>query len=91
MHLRWLRRLFDRPDPIDAAQWRRVRAAVPWAGRLDPDRDDRLRALTARFLHDKTITPVDGLVLDPDQRCMLAALCCLCSNSARKDCMAGCS
>ena len=50
---------------------------MPWAGRLDSDRDDRLRALTARFLREKTITPVDGLALDPDQCCMLAALCSL--------------
>jgi MtfA peptidase len=75
--VRWFRRLFAQPDSIDAAQWQRVRAAVPWVDRLDRDRDDRLRALTAQFLHRKTITPVDGLSLDPDQRCTLAALCCL--------------
>ena len=50
---------------------------MPWAAALDPDRDARLRALTAQFLHAKTITPVDGLLLDPDQRAALAALCCL--------------
>ena len=54
-----------------------MRAAVPWVEALDPERDARLAALSARFLHTKTITPVDGLVLDDDQRCMLAALCCL--------------
>lgn len=75
--MRWLRGLFARPDPIDAAQWRRVRTSLPWVERLDPERDGRLRALTAEFLHGKTITPVDGLVLDPDQRRTLAALCCL--------------
>ena len=76
-HLRWLRGLFARPDPIPAGQWQRIRASVPWVERLDCDRDDRLRALTAEFLHGKAITPVDGLILDPDQRCTLAALCCL--------------
>ncbi len=40
-------------------------------------RDARLAALSAQFLHRKTITPVDGLTLDSDQRCTLAALCCL--------------
>jgi MtfA peptidase len=76
--LRWLRGLFARTvSDIDPAQWRRVRAAVPWVEALDSQRDARLAALTAQFLHRKTITPVDGLVLDPDQRCTLAALCCL--------------
>lgn len=40
-------------------------------------RDARLAALTATFLHCKSITTVDGLELDSDQRCTLAALCCL--------------
>ena len=76
--MRWLRGLFARTDPgIDPAQWRRVRAALPWIHALDPGRDARLAALSAQFLHRKTITPVDGLTLDPDQRCLLAALCCL--------------
>lgn len=76
-HLRWLRGLFARPDLIDSVQWQRVRASVAWIGRLDADRDARLRALAAQFLHRKTITPVAGLILDADQRCTLAALCCL--------------
>ncbi|MEO6169769.1 MAG: M90 family metallopeptidase [Lysobacter sp.] len=65
------------PAPIDPALWRSVRNAVPWVGALDPARDDRLQQLTTRFLHGKTITPVAGLELDPRQRAMLAALCCL--------------
>lgn len=44
---------------------------------LDEARDARLRDLAARFLHEKTISPVGGLTLDAAQRCMLAALCCL--------------
>ena len=44
---------------------------------LDEARDARLRDLSARFLHEKTISPVGGLTLDAAQRCMLAALCCL--------------
>ena len=76
-HLRWLRGLLARPDPIDSAQWRRMRASVLWIDRLDPHRDARLRALTAQFLRSKAITPAGQFVLDPDQRCTLAALCCL--------------
>lgn len=76
--MRWFRGLFARTAPdIDPALWRRTRAVVPWAKALDPARDARLAALSAQFLHRKTITPVDGLTLDPDQRCALAALCCL--------------
>ena len=44
---------------------------------LDEARDARLRGLAARFLHEKTISPVGGLTLDQAQRCTLAALCCL--------------
>lgn len=72
-----LRRLRSQPDSIDPAIWRDTRAALPWLGSLDPDRDTRLRRLTATFLHQKTITPVGGLQLDPSQRTLLAAVCCL--------------
>src|SRR5688572_14670792 len=44
---------------------------------LDDARDARLRDLAARFLHEKTISPVGALTLDEAQRCTLAALCCL--------------
>jgi len=54
-----------------------VRSTVPWVMALDEARDARLRDLAARFLHEKTISPVGGLTLDAAQRCTLAALCCL--------------
>lgn len=54
-----------------------MRSTVPWVTALDDARDARLRDLAARFLHEKTISPVGGLMLDETQRCMLAALCCL--------------
>jgi len=54
-----------------------VHARVPWVRALDPVRDARLRELTARFLHEKTITPIGELALDDTQRVSLAALCCL--------------
>ncbi|UNK51191.1 zinc-dependent peptidase [Lysobacter sp. S4-A87] len=61
------------PDAI----WLQTRARAPWLPHLDPGRDARLRELAARFLHEKTISPIGELVLDEVQRCMLAALCCL--------------
>lgn len=72
-----LRRLWPGVPPIDPSLWHATRAALPWVAALDDERDARLRALAARFLHTKTITPVGGLHLDDHQRCMLAALCCL--------------
>lgn len=62
---------------IDADLWREVRGATPWLESLDPDRDRTLQALSARFLHEKTITPLAGLSLDAAARTQLAALCCL--------------
>lgn len=54
-----------------------LRAQAPWLARLGPERESRLLALVARFLAGKTITPVQGLVLDAGQRLRLAALACL--------------
>jgi Mlc titration factor MtfA (ptsG expression regulator) len=76
--LRWFRGLRARPDPlIDPDRWRRVAAGLPWVAALDAERDTRLSALAARFLATKAITPVDDLHLDDDDRCALAAICCL--------------
>ncbi|MBB1058956.1 zinc-dependent peptidase [Lysobacter spongiae] len=66
-----------RPEPLAAHEWQAVRGAVPWIDALDDVRSQRLAALTARFLHEKTVTPVDGLALDAGQRAQLAAMCCL--------------
>lgn len=72
-----LRRL-RRPAPsVDETLWRAMRAGTPWVSALDDARADRLRGLAARFLHQKTITPLAGLDLDDSQRLQLAALCCL--------------
>lgn len=73
-----LRRLLRRrPEPIAADVWRAARATAPWLAALDEARERRLQDLSAHFLHRKTITPLGGLVLEPPQRCVLAALCCL--------------
>ncbi|NZA25393.1 zinc-dependent peptidase [Luteimonas sp. SJ-92] len=72
-----IRRLRRDPAPIDPALWRDVRTAVPWAAQLDPTRDQRLQALAARFLHEKTLTAVGDLRLDERRAAILATLCCL--------------
>jgi hypothetical protein len=50
---------------------------VPWVAALDPDREARLAVLAARFLRQKTISPVGALTLDDERRAVLAAVCCL--------------
>lgn len=72
-----LRFLQRHPQPIEPELWRGVAARVPWLARLDAPRGVRLRTLCERFLHDKTITPLAGLALQPEDRVVLAALCCL--------------
>lgn len=73
-----IRRFFQPPRAsLDDAQWRAVLHAVTLADGLDPERQARLRALVERFLGEKTITPVAGLVLQPPKIHALAALCCL--------------
>ncbi len=62
---------------LDPHIWSCARTATPWIAALDPDREAHLQTLTARLLHDKTITPVAGLALDDALRVQLAALCCL--------------
>lgn len=73
----FLRRLRGGPTPIPDPLWQATVAALPWVHALPATRHATLATLAARFLREKTITPVDGLVLDDLQRCMLAALCCL--------------
>lgn len=70
-------RLFPRPPALTPDQDAQLRAELPWLARLDPERRERLAALVALFLAGKTITPLHGLVLEPNQRLHLAALACL--------------
>ena len=73
----WFRRLQGAPPDIDEALWRQAAAGLPWLRALAPERLQRLRALAARFLHEKTITPLQGLRLDAVSRTRLGMLCCL--------------
>ncbi|MCC4619334.1 zinc-dependent peptidase [Xanthomonas cassavae CFBP 4642] len=72
--MRWLRRP---PLEIPDALWHPVCTECAWVAALDPLRRQRLRALSAQFLHQKTISPVDGLQLQPRDQVLLAATCCL--------------
>lgn len=59
------------------AQCEDLARSLPFLARLAPDRRERLHALVARFLEEKTITPLQGLALDDSQRLQLAGLACL--------------
>lgn len=71
---RWLAPTAPALDPrlVDG-----LRADLPWLDRLPGPRRQALLDLAARFLAQKTITPVQGLALDGRQRARLAVLCCL--------------
>lgn len=57
--------------------WRRATLGVSAMSHLDARARARLRAMTARFLREKAVTPVGGLALDPAMRVHIAAQACL--------------
>lgn len=65
------------PPALSDAQRETLTQRLPFLARLAPERLDRLHGLVARFLGEKTITPLQGLELDDDQRLQLAGLACL--------------
>lgn len=69
--------LHREPPRVQDGHWQQLLADVPWIAWLAPSAQTRLRAHSARFLVDKTITPAAGLQLDDRQRRIVAALCCL--------------
>lgn len=72
--LRWLR---PAPRPIPDVLWQNACTEVPWLRGLTALQRERLRALSTRFLHEKTISPIGELVLRDEDVLLLAALCCL--------------
>ena len=74
----WLRRLAGKsaPPPIDDAEWQRLLRRAAWARDLDLESQQRLRALTERFLADKAIVPAGGCLLPPERQRLIALLCC---------------
>jgi len=74
----WLGGLVGKParHPLPDATWERVLQRAAWTRPLGPVVRERLREFTERFLADKVISPVGDLVLDEEQRALLAMLCC---------------
>lgn len=75
--LLWLRRRIAGPDPIADADWRAACAAIALLDGVDGERLERLRALAARFLHDKDIVGARALELTAHDRLVIATLACL--------------
>ncbi|MAL03956.1 MAG: hypothetical protein CL625_06765 [Arenimonas sp.] len=65
------------PATLSPAQRDALAVSLPFLQRLEPARRERLHALVARFLEEKTITPLQGLALDDRQCLQLAGLACL--------------
>ena len=72
-----LRRLRPAPRPIPEPLWQHACERAAWLRGLSGPRRERLRALSERFLHDKTVSPLGGLQLADEDIVLLAALCCL--------------
>lgn len=72
----WLRRRFGSPE-LPEPLWDAVLAAAPQVAALPSVARARLRTLSARFLARKSITGAGGFQPTPDQRAVVAALCCL--------------
>ncbi|HZY34289.1 MAG TPA: M90 family metallopeptidase [Rhodanobacter sp.] len=71
-----LRARFE-PAPITDPLWRRALAGCPLARRLDPDRQQHLRRLSALFLARKRFHALAGAVLDDYWRLLIAMQACL--------------
>ncbi|GAA0889984.1 zinc-dependent peptidase [Rhodanobacter soli] len=65
------------PAPITDPLWRRALAGCPLARRLDPDRQQHLRRLSALFLARKRFHALAGAVLDDYWRLLIAMQACL--------------
>ncbi len=71
-----LRARFE-PAPIADPLWRRALAGCPLARRLDPERQQQLRGLSALFLARKHFHALAGAVLDDYWRLLIAMQACL--------------
>jgi len=74
---RWRERRILRRQPIAEPDWQAVLARSPALQRLNASDQARLRVLATLLLHDKSLEPVQGLVMDSGMRSWLAALACL--------------
>jgi len=71
------RRYIIKNNPIPNALWARTINQLRVLDYLTPNERIRLKKVTTLFLHDKTITPVQGFELTEEQRLIIAVQACL--------------
>jgi MtfA peptidase len=69
----WRRKRILRDGMIAPADWREAVAGLPLLHGLQTEELERLRALATLFLHEKSIEPVHGLVMNDAMKLDLAA------------------
>ncbi len=74
---RWRRRRLLARHRVDDAQWRRVRARLPFLAGLAAAQEQRLKQYALVFLAEKEFTPVRGTRLSEDDRLSIALQACL--------------
>ncbi|MEJ2566465.1 MAG: zinc-dependent peptidase [Gammaproteobacteria bacterium] len=74
---RWWLQRFLRRHRIPLTLWETAVSQAAVLMRLDPAERLRLRELTSRFLHDKTIVGAQGLLVTDEMRVLIAAQACL--------------
>lgn len=74
---RWLGGLRKQPATIDDDAWENLLARSALLRPLDPLTRLTLRALVARFLHDKKFHAAAGHALDESQKLVIAGMACL--------------
>jgi len=67
----------DRPEPIDAAQWRRIAADLPFLGHLDEAERRLLKKQCEAFLAAKQFSGAAGFAIDDGVRIAIALQACL--------------
>ncbi|WP_061240802.1 zinc-dependent peptidase [Ectopseudomonas composti] len=68
----WRRRRTLEHNPVAPTEWSEVRRRLPILDGLDEHEEQKLRERAVLFLHDKHLTALSGLQLDPVQRLLLA-------------------
>ena len=73
----WRRRRATAKIQVDAAQWQRIEAQLPFLGHLSADERQRLRALACEFVATKEWNGARELALNADMQLSIALQACL--------------
>lgn len=73
----WWRRRVTRKHSLPEADWRAALAQLPLSGGLSEQEHRTLRALSVRFLYEKSFEPAGGLKLTDAMKLIIAVQACL--------------